>query len=405
MKTSKDKILKIYGVEIDSKKLKNIQIVKRDEKSITYFDEEQQEFITASLANRVYDKWKKGTFAASITSYNPTQDYSLETFYNIKLPISNAQAAANLLKAQQSQNILLKRFYTNVKTIYGDFCIHVEENLSTYKEGPYRQLSIYHGNSQEIMLDYKNDFNYRDYCLFQHRHIFPYHYDEWVRGFQKDSYEKQKYSSWNYESTNNEEKNIYGCKLMKGDFAGMILLDGEVALADIKNQIDDFFPESCFQEYESIPCNSKAYFHSFKGEELIILKQDAKLDLVFENKKTQTKNTQEIESTDEPFTASDFIGLPNSLKELDLSAEFYHYIVSELMTYLNTHNYKDFKKVETSIANCSFEELVDCLKKSNLKEELEKILLNMQEMFNMGEDELLGSKLDDIKLQKVRRVK
>lgn len=298
---------------------------------------------------------------------------------------------------------MLSRAYADVDTKYGNFCLHIEQGYTDYKFGPYRQVYLYYGNHEQVMIPWSNDFDFHKYCLFKCKYIEQDKFNQWMMGYVNENFDGPKRSIWNYgQAINKNEKcdlPIYACETRTSSNQGVIIINGDLKLKENVECIPEIFDhyERELDAYESLECSSKAYFGNY-GEYVAILKQGYTITIEYQKQVYRTREWNKdyfefIESiTNKEFTCDDFKKIITKIGTSSLSENIKNFIVSELKTYINIHDEQDFDKFDAcTLESFSFEELLEYIKQQNLTELIEKSLESMSEIFQIDIEEVLGT--------------
>lgn len=394
------KILRDYGVDIPLEQIDNIEIEEKDQRKISYFNKKTNEIITSNLYGKIYEKWQE-RYSVSLTKSNLEKDFFVEHFHSIKPVNTWKEAGKNALKSRNnSKNKLLSRAYKDVSTKYGDFCLHIEENYTDYKFGPYQSISLYYGNHEQVLEKYKNDFDFNKYCLLRWKFMNQNNFDQWMMGYVNEYFTKPKLNFWNFGDTEKKDLPIFSVEDYENFNSGTILFDGKLKIKDNYKylpQIFDYFKiEKQLMQYENSNLSSKAYFCNYSNF-VAIQKKDSEICIEYRKENYITKEWEEcfsskiVSLTAQEFTQEDFLNIIIKINNSPINSELKKFIISSLTAYLNIHDKKDFKTIKRfTLKPYKFDDLLQVLKQSDLEKLIEKKLESLSDTFSISLEEILG---------------
>lgn len=397
------KLLNTYGVDIPLELISDIEIIEKTKQLITYWNKRTNEIVTSNLLGRIFKKWHS-RYSVSLTTCNSDKTFFIEHFNSIDPAKTYEKAGENALKSRSNpETKLLSRAYADISTKYGDFCLHLEENYTDYGYGPYRSISLYYGNHEQVLIDYANDFDFSKYCLFRCKYIEQSKFNQWWIGFTDVDFDAPKLNIWSYGETKNSDLPIYSKKDRTNHISGTIFTDGALKLEKNFEYIPEIFYFYCqikdlLKQYEELDCTSKAYFGNY-GEYVAILKQESIISIEYtkENRKSEEGEWENcfsdniISSTAQEFTKNDFENIMAKIVDSPISDELKKFIISNLIAYINTHNENDFKSLSSfTLESSNFENILQYIKQQNLVELVENGLESLSKNFHINIDELLG---------------
>lgn len=392
------RILKSYGLDIPLDVMQDIEILESNKKSITYWNRKTNELVTSNLLGKIYKKWQT-KYSVSLITCNQDKTFFIEHFHSIDSAETYEQTGKNALKSRKDPKTkLLSRAYADVSTKYGDFCLHIEEGYTDYKYGsPYRFVSLYHGNHEQTMLNWMNDFDHNKYGLFRWYYVEQNKFSRWVMGFENDIFNNPKRNVWKYGRLN-DTSSVYASEFLTNSNAGVIFRNGHLKLKKNTMYIPDIFDwlKQELKEYEDLDCTSKAYFCNCE-ECVAILKQDSTISIEYKKKNPRTYDWSKefsdhiVSATTQEFTEEDFKNIITQLEISSISETLKSFTVSELESYKNIHNTNDFGTLDKfTLEPYHFEDMLQYIREQNLIEVVEKGIESLSSTFHMDIEELLG---------------
>lgn len=398
-KLEKQRKLQSYGLDISLEEVGDIEIIEETRQLITYYHKKTNEIVTSDLSGKVYKKWYP-KYSVGISTCNPDKTFFVDHFHSINPVKTYEEAGKNALKSRRNpETKLLSRAYADVSTKYGDFCLHLEEGYTDYKFGPYRSVSLYYGNHNQVMMNFKNDFDFNKYCLFRWKYMSQSKFDQWMIGFEDENFDAPKRNIWKY-GVSLATVPIYSSDLRTDSNSGVIFMKGNPKLAENLGYIPNIFDYSKtkeeLKEYESLDCISKAYFCNY-SEYLAILKQDSTIRMDYKKENPRKHNwiidfSSDIPSaTAQEFTVVDFENILEQLEISSLSGRLKKFVISELESYKNIHNPEDFASLHTfTLEPYHFEDMLGYIEGKNLTDLVEKGIETVTSTFCMDIEDFLG---------------
>lgn len=396
----KQGVLQSYGVDIPLEEMQNIEILEKNGASITYWNRKENESVTSHLLSNIYEKWSEG-YSVCLTTCNPDKTFFVEHFHSIDAPKTYIQAGKNALKSRKNPGTkLLSRAYADISTKYGDFCLHIEEGYTDYKFGPYRFVSLYYGNHEQVMIDWMNDFDFSKYGILRWRYGDQYKFSQWFMGFEDEKFDCPKRNTWKY-GESNDASPIYASTSRTSTNSGAIFMRGISKIDENIMYIPEIFDYYCrlqpeLKEYEDLDCTSKAYFCNY-SECVAILKQGSNISMEYKKKDFKTHNwikgfsVSIASATTQEFTQEDFKNIITKLEAPSISDSLKTFTISELESYKNIHNADDFESLDKfTLEPYHFEDMLQYLEKKNLIEVVEKGIESLSSTFHMDIEEILG---------------
>lgn len=395
------KLFHSYGLDVSLESLSDIEILEKKKDSLTYYDKSSKMIITSNLINRVYEKWND-RYSVSLTASNQDKNFFIEHFHSIDPAKTYEQAGLNALKSRKNpETRLLSRAYADVNTKYGDFCLHIEENYSSYKWGPYRSISLYYGNHEQVIIDWKNDFEFNKYGLVRCNHVKQNNFDQFMLGFSNENFSLPHLNIWNYGEIVSSDFPIYAMKDSAKNYSGIILMDGTLKLEENLKYIPTIFDfpnmKSCIKKYEDSDCTSKMYFGNYKCELVTILKLESMIKIEYEKENYEERKfenlfSDSITSLDsEDFTKHDFINIIDSISKSTINSKLKGFVISQLNAYINTHDENNFELLNSyNLAGCNFETMLQYMEQQDLCKLVESGIESLSETLCIGIDEILG---------------
>lgn len=386
-KLEMQEIFNSYGLDVPIDSLDDLHIIKRSKDFITYLDKKTNMIITSNLVGKIYKKWDS-LYSVGLTTFDPEKNFFVEQYNSIDAAKTYDEAGENAMKARNNpETKLVSRAYTDVSTKYGDFCLHLEESYTDYRFGPYRSVSLYHGNHEQVIENWNNEFDFARYCLFRWKCIKRNNFDQWMMGYASEG---PKINSWSYGDIPLYSKD-------DGGVATVISMDGSLKLMDNLEYISFLYgselKEDYLKQYEDMDCTSKAYFSSY-GILVAVIKQGNTINIDYRNQREYWNlcySDKVISATNQRFTKEDFENIIERLEQFPLIAREKKSIISVLSAYINTHDEKDFATLNTfTLKPYTFEDMLQYVKQQDLGELVERGIETVSDTFNVDVEEILG---------------
>lgn len=396
------KLLNSYGLDIPLELIPDIEIIEKNRQLLTYYNKKTNEIVTSDLLGRIHEKWD-ARYSVSLTTRNQNKTFFVEQFNDIGSTRTYEEAGKNALKSRkQTETRLLSRAYADISTKYGDFCLHIEQEYTNYKFGPYRSISLYYGNHEQVLIDWKNDFDFRKYCLFRYKYNEKSKFSQCTMGLINVKFDAPRLNIWNYGVTKNSDIPIYSME--ENHNSGAIFINGTSKLEENFKYIPrvfDFRGEDLLKQFEDKNCTSKAYFCNYRGEYVAILKQGTTISIEYkkeisnifgmDNGQVNCFSASIPSFTTREFTKNDFENIIKIVEESSISNELKRFVISQLNGYINTHNENDFKSLNLFPLECyNFEDILQYIQQSNLVEVVETGLESLSKKFHIDMEDLLG---------------
>lgn len=396
------KVFHSYGLDIPLELLSNIEILEKSKRSLTYYDKSSKTIVTSDLMSKIYEKWNE-RYSVSLTTCNQDKTFFIEHFHSIYPAKTYEEAGLNALKSRNNlETRLLSRAYADVSTKYGDFCLHIEENYADYKWGPYRSISLYYGNHEQVMIELQNDFDFNKYCLVRCKYMKQNEFNQAMLGFTDVNYDMPRLNIWNYGKIKSGAFPIYSMENSINHNSGAIFINGTLKLEEnavCVPQIFDFYKiKNILKQYEDLDCTSKAYFGNYRGECIAVLKQGSIIRVEYEKENSKNRDWENcfsdriISLTSREFTKNDFIDIMDVIATSTIIGDgLKEFVISQLTAYINTHNENDFESLNSyNLASCNFEAMLQYMEQQDLVNLVESGIESLSEALSIGIDEILG---------------
>lgn len=398
------RILLYYGINIPIEEIEKIELLEKTKSKITYWNKKTNEIITSDLMGSIYKKYK-ANYSISLTTSNLDKSFFIEQFNYIEQPKTYQEAGQNALKSRNNNETkILSRAYIDISTKYGNFCLHIEEGYKDCLIGPYRQVSLYYGNHEQVIEKYNNDFDFKNCCLFRWKYIKYNKFNQCTMGYNNNSYYNPNISIWSYGESIYDDKEVdipfYAFESRENRNSGIILINGELRLEENRKCIPDIFKsseiEKQIEEYENRNNLSKAYFVNY-DECFTIVKQDNTIIIEYKKKDNKTRkwdksfSTSITSSTNKEFSNDDFQQIITLMDTFPISKELQIFIKSQLTGYSNIHDKNNFSKINKfSLEHYNFESMLEYIKQENISEIVENGLELLSNTFDIPIEILLG---------------
>ena len=391
-------ILLEYGIDMPEEKAKEMKILGRTPISIVLLNPSTNQRIKSNLTGKIYDEGNN-YYSVSFSIVNGDETCFVEQFNFIEESHTAHEAAKKALKSRNNpETKLTSRAYADVSTKYGDFCVHVEERHADYSYGPYREVSLYHGDHNDAMRKIQNDFNFIDNCFFRWKYV-QEGFDQCMMGHNEKGPNN---NFWNYTTSTYNGKEVqipvYGA-VSDGNY-GAVFINGCINMEENKGLLPLTLGTSRMQrhleKYENACYTSKAYFSNY-GESFAILKNNDEIVVEynkydFRSDKWNTVFSKKIKSSDESvFNESDLKGAILLAAEAHASEELYAFLTNQLLGFINVY-YKNgsYDKNKFSLEKCDFESMVPYVCDENLPQMVEQYLEFVSELYNIPIDDIIG---------------
>lgn len=401
------------GLKMETYDLADIEVLERGKNRIVVHNKVYDEIITSDLESDMCYRWGYHNVAKT-SSYQPSKKLYIEDYNSYENSDNPHFLWKNIILAsKEPENELLSRAYIDVTTKYGDFCLHIEDKKINGMYGPQVSLSLYHGHHDEIMDGLNNDFNWPKYGIFRTKYMEKNEFYQWMLGFVDNIWSHPFRNIWKYGQSKDKgnllDLPVYSFSQYQGSgMRGTIFIDGNLTLKDNEECIPDCFENLEVEEYENIPCSSKAYFGS-PSEHVAILKvlNSNEIKIIYKKKNRSTGDFDEKAKTsiasfsDKKFIGSDFEKIIIALYKMPISGQLKNFIINELRTYKNLH-YKvtpisigifpceDYIELNKTLKHDGYDILLSVLDRNNPVEIVEKLIENITQVFSISLDDLLG---------------
>lgn len=222
-----------------------------------------------------------------------------------------------------------------------------------------------------------------------------------MMGFTDVDFDVPKLNIWNYGEPKNSNLPIYSREDNTNNNSGTIFINGTLKLKENLEYLPEIFyycrVREAFKQYEELNCTSKAYFCNYRGECLAIIKQESIINIEYQQENHKQEEWEICfsdsitSSTTQEFTKNDFESIIAKIINFPISDELKKFIISELITYTNTHNENDFKSLSSfTLEHYNFENILQYIQENNLIELIENELESLSKNFHIDIEELLG---------------